>query len=106
LPADENAKKSILQYFVEQILYAKYVPNHKFILIEITHDIRGELSYIIFNSLYGRRVNDALSRVFAILLGEDYGEDIGIMVSDNGFVLSLQAEVEEDSITENSLKDC
>jgi len=100
LPADDNAKKSILQYFVEQILYAKYVPNDRFILIEITHDTKGELSYIIFNSLYGRRINDALSRIFAILLGEHYGEDIGIMVSDNGFVLSLQAEVEEDSITE------
>jgi len=50
--------------------------------------------------LYGRRVNDALSRIFAILLGEHYGEDIGVMVSDNGFVLSLQAEVDEGSITE------
>jgi len=35
LPADENAKKSILQYFVEQILYARYVPNDRFILIEV-----------------------------------------------------------------------
>jgi len=100
LPADENAKKSILQYFVEQILYAKYVPNDRFILIEITRDTKTKLNYIIFNALYGRRVNDALSRIFAILLGEYCGEDIGVMISDNGFVLSLQAEVEENSIIE------
>ncbi|MGC9099164.1 MAG: ATP-dependent helicase [Candidatus Micrarchaeia archaeon] len=100
LPADKNAKDSILQYFVEQILYAKYVPNERFILIEFTKDLKGELNYIIFNSLYGRRVNDALSRIFAILIGEMYNEDIGVMVSDNGFVLSSETKIREESIKE------
>ncbi|MGB9732674.1 MAG: ATP-dependent helicase [Candidatus Micrarchaeia archaeon] len=100
LPADANAKNSILQYFVEQILFAKYVPNHKFMLIELTKDKRSGISYAIFNSLYGRRINDALSRIFAILIGERYGEDIGVMVSDNGFVLSSPIAIDEDSINE------
>jgi ATP-dependent Lhr-like helicase len=100
LPADKNAKSSILQYFVEQILFAKYVPNHKFILIEITEDKKSDLNYVIFNALYGRRVNDALSRILAIILGEKYDEDVGVMVSDNGFVLFSEFKMSSKDIEE------
>ncbi len=100
LPADKNAKSSILQYFVEQILFAKYVPNHKFVLIEITEDKKSDLNYVIFNALYGRRVNDALSRILAIILGEKYDEDIGVMVSDNGFVLFSEFKMSSRDIEE------
>lgn len=85
MPMDENAKRSIFEYFVEQLLFAKYVPNDHFILIERTQD--REKNYVVFHSLYGRKVNDALSRIFAIMLSEIYEVDMGVIVNDNGFVI-------------------
>jgi ATP-dependent Lhr-like helicase len=95
LPITEDAKKAILQYFIEQYLYAE-IPNDKFILIEKTSF--NKKNFIVFHSLYGRRVNDTLSRVFAILLGQVIEEDIGVMVSDNGFALITPFEVSDNDI--------
>ena len=95
LPISEDAKKAILQYFVEQYLYAE-IPNDKFILIEKTSF--NKKNFIVFHSLYGRRVNDTLSRVFAILLGQAVEEDIGVMISDNGFALITPFEVSDNDI--------
>ncbi|MCL5430482.1 MAG: ATP-dependent helicase [Candidatus Marsarchaeota archaeon] len=86
-PMDENAKAAIYNYFVEQILFTKYIPNRDMLIIEGTNDISSDKYYLIFHSLFGRRVNDTLSRAFAIKMGEAIGEDIGVMVSDNGFML-------------------
>jgi ATP-dependent Lhr-like helicase len=48
--------------------------------------------YVIFHSLYGRRVNDALSRALAYLVAKLGGRDIEIGINDNGFFLaSMQA---------------
>ncbi|HUC38608.1 MAG TPA: ATP-dependent helicase [Candidatus Acidoferrum sp.] len=96
LPVDENAKSAIFGYFVEQLLFAKEVPNDKLLLIEYTTEPESDKRYLIFHSLYGRRINDALSRLFAILLGEMLDIDIGIMVNDNGFVLSTEEEIDID----------
>ena len=40
LPIDENSKKSIFGYFLEQMLFADEMPTNKLILIEGTRDIR------------------------------------------------------------------
>jgi len=91
LPIEENAKKAIFSYFVEQILFAGVVPNNNLLLIEQTKSASKDSEpkeCIIFHALFGRRVNDALSRLFAIELGYTLGQDIAIMVSDNGFVLT------------------
>ena len=42
-------------------------------------------NYVIFHSLYGRRVNDALSRALGLLMGHKVGRDIEIGINDNGF---------------------
>ena len=91
LPIEANAKKAIFGYFVEQILFAGVVPNNNLLLIEQTKSISRDSKpkeHLIFHTLFGRRVNDALSRLFAIELGYMLGQDIAIMVSDNGFVLT------------------
>ena len=93
MPIDANTRSSIISYFTEQLLFAKQVPNDKLILIEKTTDERKERNYIIFHSLYGRRVNDALSRAFAIQLGDILETNVGIMINDNGFVLVTDAEI-------------
>ncbi len=94
MPMDKNTKSSIISYFAEQLLFAKHVPNDKLILIEKTNDEKGERNYLVFHSLYGRRVNDALSRLFAIEASDLFETDVGMMINDNGFVL----------VTDSSLK--
>ena len=79
--ANENVSRAIYNYFYEQFNYAK-IPHEKKILIE---SYKGEKNYIIFHSLYGRRVNDALSRALAYLIAQKVGRDIEIGISDNGF---------------------
>ncbi len=90
LPIDRKARAAIFGYFAEQLLFAGAAPNNELVLVECTRDIASEKNCIVFHSLFGRRVNDALSRVFAMLLGEQLDMDIGIMVNDNGFVLSIE----------------
>ncbi len=87
MPIDRNAKSSIFHYFAEQLLFAKHVPNDRLMLIEKSHD--DERTLVIFHSLYGRRVNDALSRIFAIMLGDETNSDVAVNINDNGFVLAV-----------------
>lgn len=93
LPADANAKDAIYGYFMEQLLFAKEVPSNKLLLIEATSDPESDKTHVVFHSLYGRRINDALSRALGIALAEIYDTDVGIMVNDNGFVLSVEEEI-------------
>ncbi len=93
MPVDANTKSSILSYFAEQMLFAKCVPNDRLMLIEKTTDEKEERNFIIFHSLYGRRINDALSRAFAIEAEEMFETDIGIMVNDNGFVIVTDSDL-------------
>ncbi len=93
MPIDKNAKSSIFNYFAEQLFYAGYVPNDRFMLIERTEDEEGNRNLLVFHSLYGRRINDALSRIFAIKLGEIAESDVAMNITDNGFVLITESVV-------------
>ncbi len=84
-PIDENASRSIFEYFKEQFLYAK-IPGYKEIVVEETFDLSGR-RFLVFHSLFGRKVNDTLSRLFAISLSDMIRSNVGIIVSDNGFAL-------------------
>jgi ATP-dependent Lhr-like helicase len=92
LPIDGNAKRAIFGYFLEQLLFCGAVPTNRLMLVEETKDVASDTNYLIFHALYGRRVNDALARAFAVVLSEMFSTDIGIMVSDNGFVFSTKEE--------------
>lgn len=76
-----GVSRSIYKYFYQQYQYAK-IPHRSRIVIE---KYRGEKNYIIFHSLYGRRVNDVLSRALGYLMGQKVGRDIEIGINDNGF---------------------
>ncbi|MDE1871312.1 MAG: ATP-dependent helicase [Candidatus Micrarchaeota archaeon] len=102
LPVDSNSKKAMFGYFMEQMLFAGEVPTNKLLLIEITRDISGEGNYIVFHSLFGRRVNDAISRAFALQMSENLDIDVDIMVNDNGFVFKTEEPV---SLTGREMKD-
>jgi ATP-dependent Lhr-like helicase len=96
MPIDENAKNSIFNYFVEQILFSNKVPNDKLVLVEITKEPKSGRRLVVFHSLYGRRVNDTLSRLFGIAISDILETEVGIIVSDNGFVLMLDPDTKID----------
>ncbi|HDO19256.1 MAG TPA: ATP-dependent helicase [Thermoplasmatales archaeon] len=91
LPVDGRASKAIKDYFLAQYRYAKTIPTHEKVVIEETKDLRGR-RVIVFHFLYGRRVNDALSRAFAIVMGRNLRTDVRISVNDNGFALLVSKD--------------
>ncbi len=102
LPVDENSKEALYGYFMEQMLFTKCVPNKELLLIECTGDISEYKFYVIFHSLLGRRVNDALSRAIAIKIGERLDSDVGVMINDNGFMLVFD---ENPKVSEKVIKE-
>lgn len=95
-PVDEWTANAIYEYFYYQLEFLKHMkaktfPDNETILVENYMDGRGDQN-IIFHMLFGRRVNDALSRAFAYLLTKKLGKSIGVTISDNGFVLTIPSE--------------
>ena len=90
LYVDQNAANSIYEYFFEQFNYAT-IPSHSRIIVEHTNTDRGR--YIIFHTLYGRRVNDCLSRAVAFAIARTQHRDVEIGVNDNGFYVTSEKPV-------------
>lgn len=91
LYVDYNAAHSIYQYFKEQYLYA-HIPSNRRLLVEYYTGFGGR-KFVVFHSLFGRRVNDALSRALAYIIAKKYKRDVMISVSDNGFYLSSEGKI-------------
>jgi len=87
LYVDVNASNAIYNYFQEQYFYAE-IPSIKKILIESYSD--DNRKYCIFHSLYGRRVNDVLSRAIAFAISRVQHRDVEIGISDNGFYIASE----------------
>lgn len=92
LYVDEAGKAAILEYFDEQARFAA-IPHDRQIVIEHFQD--GRKHYHVFHTLFGRRVNDVLSRAVAFVLGRIHHRDVEMGITDNGFyvasTLPLQA---------------
>jgi ATP-dependent Lhr-like helicase len=88
LYVDENSVEAIYNYFYAQFYYTKgKVPCESRIVLERWRDENGK-QYCIFHSLYGRRVNDALSRAIAYVVAQHGRRDVEIGINDNGFFLA------------------
>ncbi len=87
LYVDENAAYSIYRYFYEQYHFSK-IPSDRKIVVE-TYADRGR-TYVVFHTLYGRRVNDCLSRALAYVIGRSQHRDVEMGITDNGFYLSAE----------------
>jgi len=85
LYVDKHGINSIFHYFQEQYLFSK-IPHDKRIIIE--HFRQDKQKYVVFHTLYGRRVNDVLSRAVAYAIAKTQNNDVEITISDNGFLLS------------------
>ena len=80
----EKTAEAIYNYFEEQHRFME-IPRSDMMLVE---KYRSEKNYLIFHSMYGRRVNDALSRAFGFLIGKLDGRDIEVGINDNGFYIA------------------
>ncbi len=86
LYVDAKAAKAVYEYMREQYDYVKQIPNDKMILIEHYDDDRQKK--IIFHSLFGRRVNDCLSRAVAYAISRNEHKDVEMGINDNGFYIT------------------
>ena len=84
LYVDKDSAKSIYNYFNEQHKFLE-IPHSGLMLVE---RYKSEKNYLLFHSMYGRRVNDVLSRAIGFLLGRAGNRDVEIGINDNGFYLA------------------
>jgi len=92
LYTDDYATNAIYEYFWEQFMYTE-IPHEKKIIIEHYQDEQNK-KYVIFHSLYGRRVNDVLSRGVAYAIGKIQKRDVEIGINDNGFYLASKSNIQ------------
>jgi len=81
---NKQEAEEIYDYMLKQEKYIG-IANEKEIVVE---EYFGEKRMFIFHCLYGRRVNDALSRSVGFLLARQNARDVEIGVNDNGFYVS------------------
>ncbi len=85
LYVDEIAAEAIYNYMKDQYDFIG-IPNLKWMLVEHYND--GEKRYSLFHSIYGRRVNDVLSRAVAFAIAKTQHRDVEIGVRDTGFYVA------------------
>lgn len=89
---DDNGAEAVYSYFALQYAFCQHMPTDRKILIE--HYTHEKETKIIFHTLYGRRVNDVLSRAVGYVVGKTQHKDIEIGISDNGFYLAAKKNVQ------------
>lgn len=96
---DERGVESLYRYFDEQQRYSQ-IPHRGKILIEYyQEELQPELwhspikTWVIFHTLFGRRVNDALSRALAWLIARREDKDVEIGITDHGFYLAYEGQI-------------
>lgn len=87
LYVDGNSAESIYTYFNEQHLFSE-IPHDKKITVESYTDNRRH--YAVFHTLFGRRVNDCLSRAVALAISRTQHRDVEVGITDNGFYVGCE----------------
>jgi len=89
---EEHAAEYIYDYIFQQMAFTSTkVPSDRFMLIEIWFDNEKKATSVIFHSLFGRRVNDVLSRAYAYVFARHLRENVKVTVTDNGFMLTFSS---------------
>ncbi len=97
-----HAANYIYDYILEQMLFMDgLVPSDKLVVLEVWYDKARGCTNIVFHTLFGRRVNDVLSRAYAYALSNLVGTHVRITVTDNGFMLTIPTLIE---VSETLLK--
>jgi ATP-dependent Lhr-like helicase len=82
-----NAANAIYEYFREQYDYVGRFGTDKTMLIESYKDEESGSTKLVFHSMFGRRVNDCLSRALAFAIARTEHKDVEVGINDNGFYL-------------------
>ena len=91
---EPHAARYVVEYVWEQATYTNgSIPSDREVLIELWSDRDTRTLNIIFHYLFGRRVNDALSRAYAAVLSDITSANVRVTVTDNGFMLTLPSHV-------------
>lgn len=91
LYVDSYGANAIYEYFNEQYNFSK-IPHDKKITIEYFSE--GKNKYILFHTLFGRRVNDVLSRVLGFVISRMQHKDVEININDNGFYILTDQNIQ------------
>ncbi len=83
----KETSKIILTYLSKQYKHS-VIPHDKRILIEEFKNPENKKNYVIFHSIFGRRVNDCLSRAIAYVVSSARKHDAEIGINDNGFFIA------------------
>ncbi len=92
---DRSGATSIYKYILEQMPDSVPVDDH--VLVEGYID-PSKMYNIIFHFPYGRRVNDALSRVYAHNIANKYDLNTRITVTDDAFMITVSKNIPLDSV--------
>ena len=90
LYVDDKTADILFDYFYEQYRYA-IIPSDRRIVIEST--VVNDKRYFVFHSLFGRKVNDCLSRAVALVISKSQHKNVEIGINDNGFYLCCDKTV-------------
>jgi ATP-dependent Lhr-like helicase len=98
--SDRNAAEAVLGYFEAEMRFLRnigidYTPDNRNIIVENYIDEQGRQN-IIFNCVFGRRVNDALSRAYAQAISETIKKSVQVNVQDSCFSLVLESGIRYD----------
>lgn len=99
LDLDERGVESLYRYFREQHRYAEIPHRHKVLIEYSQEELHPHLwrspvkTWVIFHTLFGRRVNDALSRALAWLISRREDRDVEVGITDHGFYLAYEGKV-------------
>jgi len=85
----------IYNYFKEQDGFSE-IPTSETIVVE---KFKEEKEYMLFHTMYGRRVNDALSRAYGYAAARLRMRDIELGIGDNGFYIAAE-KLDEKKILE------
>ncbi|MSR85915.1 ATP-dependent helicase, partial [Candidatus Woesearchaeota archaeon] len=88
---DNVAAEALYNYCKDQYDYIG-MPSSKKLIIEHYRD-ENMKNYVVFHALYGRRVNDVLSRAVAFAISKAQHKDVELGISDNGFYISYDRDV-------------
>lgn len=92
LYAEGLTAEAVYNYCKDQHDYIG-IPHEGKIIIENYTD-EEEKRVTIFHTLYGRRVNDVLSRALAFAVSRSQHRDIQIGITDNGFYMSCDKKIQ------------
>ncbi len=94
---DTGGATTIASYIGEQAAFHSRIPTDGNLLIEGYLDPKKNLN-IIFHYCFGRRVNDALSRAYAMAVSNRLGCNVSVSVNDDCFMLTVPGKIPLDGI--------